>query len=101
MLLHDLIVVLNFSNVASGWGVAIPYALSGIIVITLSPRFIMNIRELHARDIRGGHRNNIDSGFGFSTLSGRAGNMSEIMFAEIGQNPGSEQGEEMPVRGEQ
>ncbi|KAF8556667.1 hypothetical protein OG21DRAFT_575743 [Imleria badia] len=69
----------------------------GVAVTTLSLRFIMNIRELHARNIRGGHGNNIDSGFGFSTLSGRAGDMLEIMFAEAGRDPRLEQEQEMEM----
>ena len=95
MLLRDLIVVLNFTNIASGWGIAIPFALLGIANITLSPRFILNIRELHSRDVRGGN-GNIDSGFGFSTLSAQVGAVSDIAFAE-GQNPESEQGDDIPI----
>ena len=99
VLLRDLILVLSFTNViASGWSIAVPFALLGIANTTLTPRFILNIRELHSRDVRGGN-GNIDNGFGFSTLSAHVGAVSDIAFAE-GQNPESEQGDDIPV-GEQ
>ena len=51
-------------------------------MFTLTPRFIMGIRELHARDVQGRRGGGIDTGFGLSSSS--AGGIS-IMFANVGQ----------------
>lgn len=81
----------------NGWQ-AIPMAFVTFIPMpTLTPRFVLNMRELYARNVRGGRGSGIDSGFGLSALSGHGASRSEIVFADGGQNEDRERGEEMPM----
>ena len=66
---------------------------------TLTPRFILDMRELYARSIRLGGEggSGIDSGFGLSTSSGRGASRSAIVFADAGEDEGLEHGEEIPM----
>ena len=64
---------------------------------TLVPRFILSLRKLYARDLRGRPGSEIDTAFGFTSVSGHGAGASAIMFAEGGQNVGSEQDEEIQM----
>ena len=68
--------------------------LEYVLVFTLSPRFILSIRELYARDVQGRRGEGIDTGFGLST--GRGAGRSAIMFVDVEQNEESEHVEEVP-----
>ena len=59
----------------------------------LTPRLVLRLRELYARDLRGGSRSDIDTAFGL-TSSGRDAVTSQIIFARGGHSVGEEQGEE-------
>jgi hypothetical protein len=92
-------------NALYAWGVitvagqqAIPITLLEFVPIsTLTPRFILNMRELYARNVRGERGSGIDSGFGLSTVSGRLASRSTIVFVDGGRNEGLEHGEEIPM----
>ena len=56
-------------------------------MFTFVPRFILNLRALHARDCRG---SNIDTAFGLMSVSSHAPVVSAIVFAEGGENEGEE-----------
>ena len=43
-----------------------------ILLYTLTPRFVMNVRELYMLDIHGRCGNDIDTGFGLSRGAGRS-----------------------------
>lgn len=60
---------------------------------TLTPRLVLSLRHLYARDLRSRHGSDIDTAFGL-TSSGHAAVVSEIVFADGGQNLGKEQGRE-------
>ena len=60
------------------------FILEYVPMFTLSPRFILSIRELYARDVQGRRGEGIDTGFGLSSVRG-AGN-SAIVFADVEQN---------------
>jgi hypothetical protein len=60
-------------------------------VFTLTPRFILSMRALY-HDVA-----DIDTEFGFTSVSGRNGYETAIVFADVGQNEGLEQDDEMPV----
>ena len=64
--------------------------LSNIMIIPMSPRFIISIRELYDRDLRG-RWNGIDSGFGVLSQAGASEDavVSAIAFADV--NPGQEE----------
>ena len=64
---------------------------------TLTPRFIMNIRELYAHNTRGGHVNGIDTGFGLASVSIYVRSRTEIMFADE-ENEGLEDAESIPMK---
>lgn len=46
---------------------------------TLTPRFILSIRELHARDVQGRRGEGIDSGFGLAISSRSAGGTAVVL----------------------
>lgn len=61
--------------------------LEYVPLFTLTPRFIISIRELYARDVQGRRGGGIDTGFGLS-LSSRSVGGTEIVFAGVEQNEG-------------
>ena len=69
-----------------GWQLISLLLLEYVPVFTLTPRFILSIREAFARDIEGGCGGEIDSGFSF--LSSDC-NTSELpMVFMVGQQNG-------------
>ena len=66
-------------------------------MFTLSPRFILSIRELYAHDVEGRRGEGIDTGFGLSASSRSAVGMV-LMFADVEQNASEEDVEEIPMR---
>lgn len=77
-------VLLAWNKVTTeGWQ-TIPMALAMFLPIpTLTPRFVLSMRELYGRTIRGGGRRGIDTGFGLSTLSSSSHGLSTaIAFAD-------------------
>lgn len=74
-----------------------------IPVFTLASRFILNLRALYARNVRGKRENDIDTAFGFvSANCSHSG--STMVFADAGQSDEREQDdgmvmEEWEVRG--
>ena len=62
---------------------------------TLVSRFILSLRKLYARNLRGRRGSNIDTAFGFTSGYGAAA--SGIMFADSGQSDGLEHGEEIQM----
>ena len=67
-----------------------------IPMYTLSPRFILSIRELYARDVEGRRGEGIDTGFGLSS-SGRGAVVTPIAFTDVEQVQGVEVIEEIPM----
>ena len=68
--------------------------LEVVPLFTLTPRFIISIRELYARDVQCRRGEGIDTGFGLT--SGRGAVEAEVVFAGAGQNEGTEDIEEIP-----
>ena len=85
-------------NIPQGWAIDVLPACTGIALYTLTPRFVMNIRELYAVDIQGRCGGDIDTGFGLSSRAGRSvGGMTTIgtiAFAGGGGIGGSDDGEQ-------
>ena len=73
------------------------WAIEGIPAITVVPRFILSLRKLYARDLRGRHGSDIDIAFGFTSASDHGAVASAIMFADGRQNEEEEQGEEIQM----
>ena len=61
------------------WQTSLLYIIEYVPMWTLTPRFIMNIRELYAQ---GEHVNGIDTGFGLVSVSDYVRSRTEIIFAE-------------------
>ena len=78
-----------------GW-LLILSVLEFVPLITLTPRFILSIREMYVRDVRGRRGSGIDTGFGLSS-SGRDAGGTAIVFADVEQNERSEGIEEIPM----
>ena len=64
---------------------------------TLVPRFILNLRKLYARDLRGRRGSEIDTAFGFTSAFGHGAAASTIVFADGRQNEGEEQSDEIQM----
>lgn len=62
--LVDLLGMLGF--IPLGWATPVLKAAINIPLYTLTPRFVMNVRELYALNLEGGCARDIDTGFGFS-----------------------------------
>jgi len=77
------------SQVTSQQGVAL-YFLGYAPVCTLTPRFILSMRELYARSVSGGRGHGIDSGFGMAPLSNHRVSLanSSIIFPGGGELEG-------------
>ncbi|KAF8553298.1 hypothetical protein OG21DRAFT_1497777 [Imleria badia] len=78
---------------SAGWQLILLLIVELVPMYTLTPRFILSMRELYARDVQVGHASGggIDTGFGLS-VSGRSG--TAIVFADAGQD---EDVEEIPM----
>ena len=79
-----------------GWQLIFVLTLEFVPIYTLTPRFIMSVRELYAHDLRGRCVGGIDTGFGLS-LSGRDIGATAIMFADVEQNEVSEDVDEIAM----
>lgn len=73
--MFSLMNALNASHIAlpRGWQVVLLLALETVPIYTLTPRFILGIREMYARDVRGRRGEAIDTGFGLSLSGGAVG----------------------------
>ena len=96
-LLFSLInVLVVLGNLPTGESQLIAIAvLQYVPIFTLTPRFIMSIRELHARDVQGRRGDGIDTGFGLSSSPGAGG--IAVMFANVGGFEGFEDLEEIQM----
>ena len=71
-------------------------------MFTLTPRFILSIRALYARDLRGRTESrDMDNEFGLTSVSGHGVGGTAMVFADVGQNEegleGLEQDGEIPM----
>jgi len=85
----------NFSPV--GWQIIFVGFVEAVPIATMAPRFVLNVRELYARNIRGERGDGIDTGFGLSGLSGNGTSRSAMVFADSGRSEGLEHNEEMSM----
>jgi len=82
-----------FLSLAVKWLSAVLQVASNVPVFALTPRFILSIRALYARDTR--RCCGIDTGFGLSSLGNPIADVSAIVFADIEESEGSERDEEI------
>ena len=96
ILLFSLIDLLSLYGYVptEGWQFDLLLILQYVPMFTLTPRFILSIRELYARDVQSRHGSGIDTGFGLSS-SGREAGGAAMVFAGVEQNEGLEDVEEM------
>ncbi|KAF8442220.1 hypothetical protein L210DRAFT_3759725 [Boletus edulis BED1] len=78
-LVNELAAAKKLQN--SGWQLIVTVIIQYVPVFTLTPRFIMSLRELHMRDVEGRRGNGIDSGFGLSSGSRTAVTVRSEVFA--------------------
>ena len=95
MFSFSILGMLGTANLLSNneWEVVLIDMVEFVPVFVLTPRLVLSLRELYARDLRRGCGSDIDTAFGLRSSS-RATVGSQIAFAEGGQNVGEEQGEE-------
>ena len=78
----------TWQAVLLGIGEAVP-------AFVLTPRLVLSLRDLYARDLRGRRGSDIDTAFGLTSSGLDTMTVaSQIVFAEGGENMGEEQGEE-------
>ena len=91
-LLYTLFNLLIFLSVIPwrGWLSKALMIISTVPLYTLTPRFVVNVRELYVLDTQGRVNRDIDTGFGLSSGVGHGVGMSTaigtIAFAEAGGN---------------
>ncbi|KAF8452755.1 hypothetical protein L210DRAFT_2055698 [Boletus edulis BED1] len=97
--LHSLLTMLGILNaLPQGWVSQVLAIIANVPLITLTPRFVMNIRELYLYDVQNRWDHDIDSGFGLSSGTGRGvGGLVTIgmEFVDGGRTEMLEDGEEM------
>ena len=76
-----------------GWEVVLGTIVGYVPPFVLTPRLVLSLREVYARDLQGRCGSDIDTAFGL-TSSGSAAVTSQIVFADGGQNVVEEPGEE-------
>jgi len=84
---------------AGGWQVIPLYILEVVPIYTLTPRFIMGLRKVYARDVQGRRGSRIDTAFGLSS-SDRGVDGTTVVFADIERNGGLvgvEENQEIPM----
>ena len=70
------------------------FTLEFVPMFTLSSRYILSIREMHAGDMQGRRGSGIDTGLGLS-ISGRSAVETVLVFADVEQGEGSADVEEV------
>lgn len=80
-----------------GWRIILIGTMESVPAITLVPRFILSLRKLYARDLRGRRGSDIDIAFGLTSGCSHGAVVSVIMFADARQNERVEQGEEIQM----
>ena len=91
--LFNLINVLSVGGTTpTGWQGIPLVILEYVPIYTLTPRFILWMRGLYARDARGRREGGIDTGFGLSSSGTTA-----MVFAGAGQNQSLEDIEDIPM----
>ena len=86
--LFDIINVLaNFGLLAvGGWQFLLLLLVQYVPMFTLTPRFILSIRKMYARDVSCKRGYGIDTGFGLeSSAGGNTAIMTEPVFADFEQ----------------
>lgn len=78
-----------------GWQLVLLGILEFVPIYTLTPRFIISIRKLYANDVEGRRGGGIDTGFGLPSTGGA--DRTVIVFADVEQNEGAEDVEEIRV----
>ncbi|KAG8219165.1 hypothetical protein J3R82DRAFT_4934 [Butyriboletus roseoflavus] len=81
--LYNFVVLFNYSG--GVWQGYMLYILAYVPMYTLTPRFILSIRELYARDVQGRRGEGIDTGFGLLS-SGRGAVGTAMVFADVEPN---------------
>ncbi|KAI9459538.1 hypothetical protein HD554DRAFT_1616316 [Boletus coccyginus] len=84
--MYNLITLLNTLGISATVGWQLLIILQYVPMYILTPRFMLSIRELYARDVQGRRGEGIDTGFGL--LSSSRG--TAIMFADVEPSKGLE-----------
>jgi len=85
--LYNFVVVFNYSG--GVWQGYLLLVLAYVPMYALTPRLILNIRELYARDVQGRRGEGIDTGFGLLSTRGGADGTT-MVFADVEPNEGLE-----------
>ena len=92
----------GLGDIPQGWVYYVLLVVANLPLYALTPRFVMNIRELYALDIEGRRGGDIDAGFGLSSRESRgvgSTTIGTIVFMELGVIGGPNDDEETVVAG--
>lgn len=93
-----LTTMVNISS-SDQWWTVVAVTVEYIPAFTLTPRFILSLRELDARVRRSRDGSDIDTAFGLTSTFYRGAVADAIMFADSGGTDSEEQGEEIQMEG--
>ncbi|KAF8558532.1 hypothetical protein OG21DRAFT_1481241 [Imleria badia] len=91
-LLYGIVNMLGLlGNIPQGWFTSLLAVAVDVLLYTLTPRFVMNIREMYVRDTQGRGNHDIDTGFGLPSGAGRGvGGSTTIGTIAFANGVGSE-----------
>ncbi|KAF8126819.1 hypothetical protein EV363DRAFT_1452836 [Boletus edulis] len=88
-------------SLVQGLGILLPALFANVLLYTLTPRFVINVRELYALDSQGRLGGDIDTGFGLTSQGGHGvgtlATIGTIAFADGNATGGLEDGEEIAL----
>ena len=82
---------------SSEWWAVVAGLIQFVPAFTLTPRLVLSLREVYARDLRGRMGSDMDTAFGLISTSSYGTAASTIIFAEGGRNAGGEQCDEIQM----
>jgi len=88
-------------SLVQGLGILLPALFADVLLYTVTPRFVINVRELYALDSQGRLGGGVDTGFGLTSQGGRGvgtlATIGSIAFADGNGTGGLEDGEEIAL----
>ena len=78
-----------------GWLSQVLVIIANVPLYTLTPRFVVNVRQLYVLDTQGRVNRDIDTGFGLSSGVSVPTTIETIAFEEGGRSRRSDDGEEI------
>lgn len=95
--LNNLLALLGVLGTPLGRAGLVLMVAANVPLYTLTPRFVINVRELYASETQACWDRDIDTGFGFTSRAAGSTTIGTIEFAEDGETGGMDGGEEIAM----